>query len=69
VIYPDLLAQIGYWPDLFARREAPEADASDVYNGRHVGSLKRRRGVDHVHLERPAPGEIENGDSEFRIGI
>jgi hypothetical protein len=62
-----MLKQIGYWPDLLWRkREAPEADATDVYNGRGMGAAivqstaPTYRGVAH---------EIENGQSDMRIGL
>jgi hypothetical protein len=71
VPYPAMLAQIGYWPDLlFARREAPEADSKDVYNGRGVGSvITAAMAPGTFTWSGDPPHEIENGESEYRIGL
>jgi hypothetical protein len=32
-----MLKPLGYWPELLWRqREAPEGDATDIYNGRYM---------------------------------
>ncbi len=71
VPYPTMLAQIGYWPDLlFAPREAPETDEKDVYNGRGVGSvITAAMAPGTFTWNGNPPHEIENGESEFRIGL
>ena len=67
LLYPELLKQIGYWPELLWRkRDAPEADATDIYNGRGMGAAI-------VQATRPTyqgvVHEIENGQSETRFGL
>ena len=71
VPYPTMLAEIGYWPDLlFARREAPETDAKDVYNGRGVGSvITADKAPSTFTWSGNPPHEIENGEAELRIGL
>ena len=70
VLYGTLLAEIGYWPDLlFERREAPDTDAADKYNGRSVGSSITVEMAKTKYTYTGAATEIENGQSEFRIGL
>ena len=67
VLYPELLKQIGYWPELLWRkREAPEADATDIYNGRGMGAVI---GQATAHTYFGVAHEIENGQSDTRIGL
>jgi hypothetical protein len=70
VPYPTMLEEIGYWPDLlFAPREAPQTDGKDVYNGRGVGSaINAEKAKKTFTWWGDVPHEIENGESEFRVG-